>query len=86
MLVVQTKFLSQTVAINYSMYAHRQNLGLNTSIFKTIKRHHKPIPVDYLAKIYSRQRDEILPYLRRLEEEGLITITVKENQSYVKLK
>lgn len=70
----------------YALHNSRQRLGLNTSILKTVREHHKPIPIDYLAKIYGRQREEIQPYLNKLEEEGLITIILKGNQSYVKQK
>lgn len=68
----------------YALHNSRQRLGINTSILKTIQEHRKPIPVDYLAKLYGRHHKEIIPYLDKLEEEGLITIVTKGSHSYVK--
>lgn len=70
----------------YALHNSRQRLGLNTSILKTVREYRKPIPVDYLAKLYGRQREEIQPYLNKLEEEGLITIILKGNECYVQQK
>lgn len=64
----------------------RERLGLNSSILKTTKEYHRPIPIDYLARLYGRTREEIQPYLDNLEEAGLITIVVKGKQQYIKHK
>ncbi|MEM9275699.1 MAG: hypothetical protein AAGA80_22480 [Cyanobacteria bacterium P01_F01_bin.143] len=62
----------------------RQHVGLHTSILETTRKYRKAIPVDYLAKLYSRTREEIQPYLENLEEAGLIKISTKGNQHCVK--
>lgn len=77
---------SESKTTIYALHNSRQRLGLNTSILKTVCEHRKPIPVDYLAKIYGRQREEIQPYLNKLEDEGLVTVVMKGDRSYVKQK
>lgn len=60
--------------------------GLHLSIVRTLKEYKHPIPVDYLARLYSRSKSEIEPYLNSLEENGLIMLQEKDSEIYVGLR
>ncbi len=70
----------------YSLQDPRQRLGINTSIYNTVREYRKPIPVDYIAKLHGRSVAELQPYIDRLDRDNLIQVIVKENRQYVKRK
>ena len=65
---------------------NQRYIGLHLSIVRTLKEYKHPIPVDYLARLYSRSRSEIEPYLKNLEEKELIRRKEKDSEIYVGLR
>ncbi len=56
-----------------------ENLGKNAELIMVLSRHRKEIPIDFLANISGESSSKTFERLKRLEQEGLITINFNRN-------
>jgi predicted transcriptional regulator len=50
------------------------SLGIYTSIVSALRQYARPLPLDFLAHLISRQPEELHEPLRRLRDEGVVTV------------
>lgn len=60
-----------------------RHLMIHASIFKIIEDYHKPIPIEYLAKLLGRHPEDIRPHINRLKQENLIEIFFQANIEWI---